>query len=297
MKARLFILLIVQALQFGCSRSNPDYNYIKIMSIGSADSATVENNGTKLLDYLYYNPTSDSVMLRMWQSYIIDTFRTSEGHFNNRRYADTIAMLVTLLKQYTDGDLPYTIIPGSSNCGPILYVEYNDKNGSHFNSFTLSGNDTLTIIENFFRRLDKIQWNKKLTTNDRINETIEVVSVLKGLDEWDNIIPPYISLPCEAGIDMEMLYGKWRVVRGQYDVNRNYSVIDINRDGSWTPGNVIDGKMKSYPSVKITVINKNNNSIRVKSKFSTETLIVLTLTENCFEYEHDGKVLRLNRMK
>jgi hypothetical protein len=281
----------------GCSNNSNTYNYIKILSIAKADTVTDLNKGLKLYNYLYYNPEKDSVFFRFVQSVDPDTFNTYQGSFRNKEYADTIALLIELLRQHDDGYLPYKGNMDAGYSGPHLYVEYFDSKGVHYNAFAVD-NDTLSNFSKFFHRLENLPWEKVLINNQKVDETEEVVKILKGLGTYDSMVKPYVPLQCAPGIELDKLYGTWRTIGDKYnDATFKYWVYKIDSSGEWVINRIDSSKTSQYYNGKIKSIK--NQIIKIESERALTILEVLNLTDNCFEFRHKAskQIWRLDRMK
>jgi hypothetical protein len=297
MKQSLSVIILTLAL-LGCTNNSEKYNYIKILSISKADTITDLNKGLKLYNFLYYNPNTDSAIFRFVQSVDPDIFNTYTGQFEKKEYADTLAMLVSLLKHHKNGYLPYSIDSNSTYCGPELYVEYSDSKGKHYNVFILDDNDALSILSDFFHRLEELPWEKVKISNESVDETNIVVNFLKGLGTYDSIVKPYVALPCKTGVELDKLNGSWRTIGDKYnDATFNYWINKIDSAGTWTINRVTEGKTTQNYIGKIKSIK--NNEIKVESENGLATLEILNLTENCFEYRHkqSKQIWRLDRIK
>lgn len=295
MKKSIFVIILLLGIM-GCSNNSRKYSYIKIFSIAKADTVTELNKGLKVYNFLYYNPDNDSVVFKFVQSIDPDTFNTYQGHFRNRKYADTIALLVSLLRHYNKGFLQYEIDSTAMYSGPELYVEYSDSKGLHYNSFIIN-NDTLSNLSNFFHRLESLPWEKVLTNNKIIDETGEVVKMLKGLGTYDGLVKPYVSAPCETGIELDKLNGSWRTIGDKYNTTLNYLVNKIDSAGNWLVDEVNENRIVRKYTGKIKSIK--NYKIQVESEHGLTTMEILNLTDNCFEFRYKGsqQVWRLDRMK
>ncbi len=293
-----FVVIIFVSGLLGCSNNSGEYEYIKILSICKTDTVTNLNKGLKLYNYLYYNPGNDSAAFRFVQSTDPEIFNTYSGFFRKKEYADTLALLISLLKHHKNGFLPQMIEGDASYDGPHLYVEYSDSKGKHYNGFIIDDNDTLSILSHFFHRLEKLPWEKVKINNKKIDETIEVVNVLKGIGRYDSIVKPYVQLPCRTGIELDKLYGSWRTIGDKNnDATFNYLITKIDSTGTWIVDGVNNGKTDRKYTGKIKSIK--NYKIQVESEYGLTTLEILNLTDNCFEYRHkDSKhAWRLDRMK
>jgi hypothetical protein len=296
-KQTVNIIILILGL-LSCSNNSGGYDYIKILSISKADTVTELNKGLKLYNYLYYKPESDSAVLRFVQSVDPEFFNTYSGFLRKKEYADTLALLISLLKHHKDGFVPYSVDSTSTYCGPELYVEYSDSKGKHYNAFILDGNDTLSILSDFFHRLENLPWKKVKINNKRIDETEEVVNVLKGIGSYESIVKPYVPLPCKKGIELNKLYGSWRTIGDKYnDATFNYWINEINNTGNWIIDEVYNGKTERKYRGKIKSIK--NHEIQVNSEHGLITLEILNLTDNCFEYrlKKSKQVWRLDRIK
>jgi hypothetical protein len=297
MKQAFNVIILVLGL-LGCSNNSGEYDYIKILSISKADTVTEINKGLKLYNYLYYNPETDSAVLRFVQSVDPDIFNTYGGFLRKKEYADTLALLVTLLQHHKNGFLPYSIDSNATYSGPELYVEYFDSKGKHYNAFILDDNDTLSLLSNFFHHLENLPWEKVKINNKNIDETDEVVNVLKGIGTYDSMVKPYVPLPCKTGIELDKLYGSWRTIGDKYnDATFNYWINKIESTGTWKIDRVTNGKTNQEYVGKIKSIK--NYQIQVESEHGLATLEILNLTDSCFEYRNkkSKQVWRLNRMK
>jgi len=294
-----FGIIILAAGLLGCSSNSGKYEYVKILSICKADTVTDLNKGLKLFNYLYYNPANDSAALRFVQSVDPVGFNTYSGFFRKKEYADTLALLISVLKQHKNGFLAYAIDSDASYDGPVLYVEYADSKGKHYNGFALIVNDILSILSHFFHRLAKLPWEKVKIDSKNIDETNEVVNVLKGIGRYDSIVTPYIQLPCKTGIELDKLYGSWRTIGDKNnDATLKYVINKIDRTGTWIMDRVDNGKTDRIYIGKIKSIK--NHKIQVESVHGVATLEILNLTANCFEYrlnKNNRNVWRLDRMK
>ena len=296
MKRSIFGIILLLGIT-GCSDNSSKYNYIKILSIAKADTVTELNKGLKVYNFLYYNPYKDSVVFRFVQSIDPDTFNTYQGYFRNTKYADTIALLISLLRHHDKGFLNYKIDSTSMYSGPELYVEYSDSKGLHYNSFIIN-NDTLSGLSDFFHRLESLPWEKVLTNNKIIDETGEVVKMLKGLGTYDGLVKPYVPPPCETGIKLDKLYGAWRTIGDKYnDATFDFLTNKIDSAGNWIIDKVSDHRTTREYAGKIKSIK--NYEIEVESEHGLTTLEILNLTDNCFEYrlKKSQQVWRLDRMK
>jgi len=290
--------IIFAFILLGCSNNSSEYNYLKILSIAKTDSITELNKGLTLYNYLYYKPENDSAIFRFVQSTDPEIYNTYKGSFRKKEYADTLAMLISLLKHHKNGVLPISIDTGAVYCGPELLVEYLDSKGLHYHSFTLGENDTLSFLSDFFHGLENLPWEKEIINNKQVDETNEVVNVLKGLGIYDSIVMPYIPLPCKTGIDIDKLNGSWRTIGDKYnDATFNYWINRIDSSGNWIIDRVIEGKTTRQYIGKVKSIK--DYKIKIESESKLTTLEILNLTDNCFEYRHTESkhVWRLDRMK
>jgi hypothetical protein len=284
----------------GCSTKDrvDDIIYIKMLTEGSADSITVYNKGVTLHNFLYYEPQKDSVVYRFIQKADPLQYKTYVGRFENSQYMDTILNLVSFLRDYRNGHLPPPKYDDPMYCGATFYVEFKDQKGIHYKTFITEG-DTLSQFSDFFHRLESLPWQRKVVGNNILNEDREIVDVMKGVGTYNEIETPYIPLPCEKGIKLELLYGKWKTIGGQHEnANISYWTNSIDKGGSWKIERINKGISK--PGYVGNIISIDNDfSIKVKSKHGIAALKILNLTENCLEYrnESNGNIWRLDRMK
>ncbi len=300
MKTILIILFLFTGI-IGCSNkdSQSEFTYIKILTIGKSELVTRYNKGLQLLTYLYYNPITDSVTFRYMQSVDPATFRTYVGNFSKRKYVDSIIHLVSMLKRFPNGTLQETLSSSSAMySGPELYVEYKDKKGVHFNSFLLDGNDTLEKVWSLILNLEQSPWDKGIVSNNTVDDESEMINSLKGQGKYDSITTPYIPLPCDKGIEMNKLYGKWRTIGDKYnDHTLNYRINTIDEKGNWILERMYNSQLELVYSGKIKIINKDH-SIKIRSDLGETIIEVLNLTANCLEYRVKGSkgIWRLDRM-
>lgn len=299
MKHHIVISLLLLSF-LGCSTKDrvTDLIYIKVLTERSADSVTAYNKGATLHNFFYYEPHKDSVVYRFIQNVDPLQYRTYVGRFNNRKYLDTISTLVTFLRGYRDGPLPKPTYDAPMYCGATFYVEFKDSQGVHFKTF-ITDNDTLNQFSDFFHQFESLPWPRKVIDNKILNEDQEIVEVMKGVGTYYEIDDPYIPLPCERGIQMELLNGTWRAISGKYDnVNSAYWKNTVDKAGNWKIEKISNGISKLVYTGKIISIDKNYVA-KVKSKHGVATFKILNLSQNCFEYRHEssGDIWRLDRIQ
>lgn len=282
----------------GCSDKPNHYNYVKILTITKADSVTDINKGLKTENYLYYYPEKNYAVFRFVQPTQPDIFHTYTGHFQKKQYADTISALVSLLKRHKEGFIPNSLDTNGMYCGPFFYVEYSDSTGIHHNRFIIDANDTLNNFDHFFYDLEKLPWKKVLVNNNFVDETGEIVNMLKAAGSYERIVKPYIPLPCKKGIELDKIYGSWRTIGDEYlDTSYKYDVYKIDTTGTLTFYTLDDGKVTQEVIVKIKSIK--DNIIETVYNRKIDTLEIINLTDNCFEFRFKSikDNVRLDRLR
>lgn len=296
MKYCIYVFILLLGLT-NCKKKPRDYNYIKVLTITKTDSITDVNKGLKTENFLYYDPENDYAIVRLFHSANPDVYHTYKGHFKNKKYADSVAVLVSFLRKRNEVHI--SPIPDSNAWyhGPYLYVEYSDSTGLHYKHFIGDAYDTLDYFCFFFYNLEKLPWKKELVDNSYVNETEEVVKMLKAIGSYDRIVKPYIPLPCKKGIEIDKLYGRWRTIgHDRMDTGYKYDVYKIDPSGIISVQS-FNYNEKSHEDVSVIKSIKNNEII-LEYKNKLFTLEILNLCENCFEFRQKPykQSIVLNRM-
>lgn len=297
MKQSVCLIICLIGL-IGCSNNHHHYNYIKILTITKTDSVTDLNKGLKTENFLYYSPESDYAIFRFARPAEPETYHTYTGHFRKKEFADTIASLVSLLKHNKEVFVPVSLDTNGMYCGPLFYVEYSDSTGLHYNKFIIDRNDTLDNFCDFFYRLEELSWHKELVNNTTVDETGEIVKMLKGTGSYEKIVKPYVPLPCEKRIEPDKLYGSWRTIGDEFmDTSYKYDIYKIDKSGLLTIFKVENGKTTQEVVVKIKSVKGNLIETEYKQKITI--LEIINLTDNCFEFRFEQKKrnLRLDRLR
>jgi hypothetical protein len=297
-KTKLLICLIILfSALLGCINKTHQYKYIKIQTITEADSVTDLNKGVKTENFLYYNPVENRVVFRFAQPSDSKKFNTYTGYLPKKGYVDTISALVTLLKHHKNGFVANFLDTTGTYCGPTFHAEYADESGTHFIDFIIDDNDTLDRFCNLFYELENLPWKKQKVDNRFVDETGEVIKLLKGDGSYDKMIKPYVPLPCKPGIEMDKLYGKWRSEGQTYliDTDDDHAVYKFDTTGILIYEIKKDTIVKETP-VKIKSIK--GNIIETESNKRLYKLEVVNLTENCLEFKINNRSLTsLYRLK
>lgn len=295
------LITIISLILFvsACSTKAKKYNYIKIISVEKADSINDYNKGLAVGTYFYYNPQSDSTLLRSLRDRDSFTIITYTGRLGNQKYVDTLDMLLTLLlREVKEPKAKRHCFQPTDYCNPYYYVEYNDSKGSHFIPFPTRESDTLYNFMRFLYRLPVSSWGKTLIENNTIDQTEELVKMFKGLGIYDSIVKIYSPLPCIKGINMKKLYGSWRTIGDEHnDHTLKYTINQIDSTGNWTMYRIDRKERELRYSAKIVSIK--GHIIKLKGDAGPASLQILNLTDNCLEYRvgKTNNTWRFDRMK
>lgn len=167
----------------------------------------------------------------------------------------------------------------------------------HENTFIIWQNNNLEQFSDFFHRLLKLSWERKVVDNRIINGDSEIVNAAKRLGLYEKISTPYIPLPCEPGIDFTKIFGTWRTVGNWYDNSADFYKLTSTKKGVCYTEKIEDGSPKKRTSAKF-LVNTRDTIFTIKTDIAEYRYMILKLTESCFEYRSEDKndISRLDRL-
>ena len=301
----LLLIAIASILQIGCSnrQNKTEFSYIKVITTGLADTFTAYNKGLGLINYAYYDLHKDSLIYRDLSNVNPERetreYKTYVGRLANRRYLDTIRMLVQVLKRHKNGIIPDTIPEGSTYCGPEFYVEFADSKGLHYNLFILDGNDSLSHFRHFFYRLPALPWQKNEVGNGMVNADREIVHAMNRLGVYEKREIPFIPQLCETAFDTKKIVGTWRRVGSRYEEKTNYyTKITIGKNGAYARERIEDDMSISHKRGRY-FLNQQDSTLTISADSATYRYKIEKLTDLCFEAlsMDDNRLLRLERLR
>jgi hypothetical protein len=280
----------------GCGTAEvPDITYIKVLDIEYADSANAYNKGYTTASYAYYNPATDS-FIHQYHYDGTKAYKTFVGNLRNSSIKDSFLNAVQVLRRYAHGTLPFQQPEGSVYCGPVLSLEFKDRNGLHNYIFLMGINDTLDQFCRVYESLHEQRWNRQLASNTIVDRDSEVVAFYKNAGEYHKIPIPYILSPCPREIDFSRLYGEWRFVQWPPESRGGDWRFILRPDGMSQSEKIKDGKIIKLLKGRFA-LNRKDSTITFFDKSGDNTYNITRLTSDCLQYENREVIIRLDRWR
>jgi hypothetical protein len=299
MKLILTLLVFLSLAELSCQKSSTaEFEYVKVMTVFQTSQITPFNRGYALDDYFLFNALNGEAKLRVGTVSYPDSFEYYptgtdiivyyQDKFENAHYLDTLNMLVKVLKRDKNG--PISIpkeLEGSTYSGPTFFTEFKDNSGIHFHVISMHNNDTLHMFEQFFYRIrDRHNWSPKVVTNSFMNDSVEMVDILKGSGSYQKLPVPYIPPQCDSSVDFTMLYGKWRTVMDR--PTGRYWLQTIDSSGNWILDRIDEDCVSRKYIGKIKSLQIKDRVVSVRLKDNIFDLEMLVLGRTCMKFRVKG---------
>jgi len=284
MKTFLSIQLIL-LLCFSCHTKGglDDVAYIKVFSIGRADSVTRYNKGMGMYQYILYHPGSDSLLLRTPLSLEEKSYATYAGLLNSQKVRDTFEQLISALRKYPHPITFDTTNTGDTYCGPDYYAEFRDSEGIKYYNFIYGTDEELNRFSDFFDRQPRLKWKGKKVSNNRVDVDREVVGAMIRLGVYQSFPAPYVPLACDSSIDKAKLPGAWRPLTVFSEGNeKNYTRFTLGKEGKYRTEKIRDGDVTLEGEGTYT-LSQDGTLFTMTSEGKTARYQVIRLTRTCFE--------------
>ncbi|MGB4772827.1 MAG: hypothetical protein WBP58_15285 [Chitinophagaceae bacterium] len=299
MKQILTSVILMCFAGLSCKKSSTaEFEYVKVMTVFQTSQITQFNKGYKLDDYFLFDALAGEAKFRVsklnyssstgYYPADPDTIFYYQGEFQTARYLDTLNMLVSVLKRDKNGPITTPEYPeGALFCGRTYFTEFKDKSGTHFHIISAHNNDTLKMFEKFFLRLrERGNWSPNAVANDFINDSVEMVQILKGSGYYQELPLLYFPPKCDSSVDFGLLYGKWRTEGDRY--TGRYWLQTIDSSGNWIFDRIYEDSIsrKYIGKIKSVQIKDKVVRVRVKGKFIDVEMLVLSKT--CMKFRVKG---------
>ena len=290
-------LVILVTVFLGCSVSGRKHevDYVKIFTIGRTDSVNDYNKGLALGWFLSYDFNTDSAILRSTANTEPVIIKTYAGKFKHKVYGDTLINAIKFLKKFPEGSIRMKDSTAMYS-GPEFFMEFKDGEGIHFYNFILEGDLPLEDLSNFFSHVKELDWAKKTVNNNIINSDKEAVTAALKAGFYNEMYPHYVSGICGEGINLNKLYGTWRISGHKY--THTYNKVEFTKEGNYYYER-INKDTSDYKFFAKYTLDEKQKEIILNKDGSLKKLRILKLTEDCLEYEYVKEKIKVyhNRLK